>query len=81
MRLVKETQDKKQKETKDQKLQQEIPPDMTDYQKSHFDVFIQEKDLKESIAITNPVLSNFPNAKEWMSLWFTSERKKIRTPY
>ena len=31
MRLVKETQDKKQKETKDQKLQQEIPPDMTDY--------------------------------------------------
>ena len=81
MRLVKETQDKKQKETKDQKLQQEIPTDMTDYQKSHFDVFIQEKDLKESIAITNPVLSNFPNAKEWMSLWFTSERKKIRTPY
>lgn len=44
-------------------------------------MFIQEKDLKESIAITNPVLSNFPNAKEWMSLWFTSERKKIRTPY
>ena len=39
-------------------------------------MFIQEKDLKESIAITNPVLSNFPNVKEWVSLWFTSERKK-----